>query len=127
MVDKRTYPSPSDPKDLFRNACARASREALQRFRALSLTPDRRYTSVRLLRRLDEALAAGVADLERTMLAAHYEVSEKERVLQVADAVAWGLFQKYERQDETFSELIRERVREIRLEGTQKKLLPGRR
>ena len=52
------------------------------------------------------------------MLAIHYEVSEKERVLQVADAVAWSLFQKHERHDETFWEVIQEHVHEVRLEGT---------
>ena len=59
-----------------------------------------------------------MADLEGVTLAIHYEVSEKERVLQVADALAWSLFQKYERHDETFWQLIQEHVREVKLEGT---------
>ena len=118
VADKRLFSPPSDPEDLYRTACARAAREALQHFGALSLTLDRRYTSLKLQRRLDEALVASMADLEGVTLAIHYEVSEKERVLQVADALAWSLFQKYERHDETFWQLIQEHAREVKLEGT---------
>ena len=44
VADKGTFSSPSDPEDLYRTACARATREALQRFGALSLTLDRTQT-----------------------------------------------------------------------------------
>ena len=46
----------------------------------------------------------------RTALAILHEDSTRERALQVADAVAWVLFQKYERRDETFWEIIQENV-----------------
>ena len=36
--------------------------------------------------------------------------TQQERALQAADAVAWGVFQKYEREDDTFYRLIESKI-----------------
>ena len=113
VVDKRKLVLPADPEDLYRDACARAVREALERFGSLTLTLDRRYRTFRLQSRLDEVLSACLMGLSGKTLAIHHENSEKERALQVADAVAWALFQKYERGDETLWQVIQGRVIEV--------------
>lgn len=72
-------------------------------------------SELRLQRQLDRALAACMEGLSGKVLATHYEDSEKERVLQVADAVAWALFQKHEKGDETFWRIVQENVVEMKL------------
>ncbi len=39
-----------------------------------------------------------------------YEASESEKAIQVADAIAWAIFQRYERGNETFYRLIQEKI-----------------
>lgn len=46
-------------------------------------------------------------------LAIEHEDSQKEKALQVADAIAWTVFQKHERGDETLWKVIQERVVEV--------------
>ncbi len=110
VLDKRRIPLPEDMEDLYREACAQATRETLERFGSLSLTVDKRYTALRQQRRFNEALDACVEGMSGVSLVVHHEDSEKERTLQVADAVAWALFQWRENGDRTFWEIIRERV-----------------
>lgn len=114
VINKNRFPRPRDAEDLYRYACVRAVREALERFGPLTLTVDRRYTKVKLRSRLEQALLSGVQDLGIPLHIRH-EDSKKERMLQVADAVAWTLFQKYERGDETFWQMIRGKVIEVKL------------
>ena len=109
VIDKSKFPEPEDPEDLYREACAVAVREVLVQSAPLTVTLDRRYTKWLLREKLDRALAAGVEDLGVT-LAIYHADSQQEYGLQVADAISWALFQKYERQDEMFWEIIRARV-----------------
>ena len=109
VLDKRQIPEPEDPEELYREACAVAARQVLQQWGSVSVILDRRYTKRQLREKLEQALEAGVEDLGLTMVLRH-EDSTRERALQVADAVAWALFQKYERQDATFWEIIRANV-----------------
>ncbi|MBI2504243.1 MAG: DUF3800 domain-containing protein [Candidatus Latescibacteria bacterium] len=115
VVDKSKASPPADPEELYRRACARAVEEALERFGSLSLTLDRRYTSMRLQELLEKALSAPLDHLAGKALAFHYQDSQRERALQVADAVAWTLFQKHERKDETAWRIIQGQVVEVRL------------
>jgi hypothetical protein len=115
VADKRRIVPPEDPEALYRQVCARAVREALTRFGSLSLTLDRRYTAARQQHQLGAALVACLENMEGVALAIEYEDSQKEKALQVADAIAWTVFQRYERGDETLWQVIRERVVEVRL------------
>jgi len=112
IIDKRRFPRPRELEDLYRYACSRVVREALVRFGALLLTLDKRYTNPELRRRLDFFLAHGIEDLGTT-LAIEHEDSAAESALQVADAVAWSLLQKYEHQDERLWQVVKGRVTEI--------------
>ena len=109
VVDKSRVPAPEDLEDLYRQACAQVVREALTRFGPLSLTLDRRYTKRELRKKLDLALSTGVEGIGSTLTVFH-EDSRRESALQVADVVAWTIFQKYERQDETLWNMIQDRV-----------------
>jgi hypothetical protein len=114
VIDKRLFPQPQDVEDLYRYACTRVVREALRRFGALSLILDKRYTNPDLRRRLNQALAEGIEDLGTALVLEHTD-SETEYALQVADAVAWSLLQKYEHQDQRLWKIIEGRTIEVRL------------
>jgi len=73
------------------------------------LTIDKRYTSRRLEERLVRALAEEASQLP-TGSFCRFVASEGERAIQVADAVAWAIFQKYERDDETFYQIIQDNI-----------------
>jgi len=114
IINKRRFPRPRDFEDLYRYACARATREAVERFGLLTLTVDRRYTKKKLRDRLNQAITTGIKGLGIPLTIQH-EDSKKERVLQIADAVAWALFQRYERKEETFWRVIQGNLVEVRL------------
>ncbi len=114
VINKGFFPRPQDSEDLYRYACVRAVREALERFGPLTVTLDKRDKTEERRRRLNQAINASVEDLDTPLNLQHVE-SHRERVLQVADAVAWALFQKHERGDETFWQIIRGNVAEVRL------------
>lgn len=114
VIDKRIVPIPEDPEDLYRRACVRAVQEVLTRFGPLTLTIDRRYTTEKLRIRLNRMIETGIEGTTQLLSITHVE-SQQERVLQIADAIAWSLLQKYERGDVTFWEIIQECVVEIKL------------
>jgi len=114
VINKGFFPRPQDSEDLYRYACARAVREALERFGPLTVTLDKRDKTEERRRRLDRAIHAVVEDLDTPLKLQHVE-SHQERVLQVADAVAWALFQKHVKGDEAFWRIIQESVTEVRL------------
>jgi len=114
VINKGFFPRPQDIEDLYRYACVRAVREALEQFGPLTVTLDKRDKTEERRRRLNQAINASVEDLDTPLSLQHVE-SHRERVLQVADAVAWALFQKHERGDETFWQIIRGKVVEVKL------------
>jgi len=75
----------------------------------LYLCIDKRYTNRKLRDRLNRAITGGIADIGATLILQHRE-SERESGIQVADAVAWSLFQKYEYRDERLSLLIKDKI-----------------
>ena len=114
IIDKRRFPQPRNLEDLYRYACTQIVRETLKHFGPLSLTLDKRYTNPGLRQRLNNALATGVEDLGITLAIEHAD-SASEHALQVADAIAWSLLQKYEHQNERLWQIVKERVIEIAL------------
>ena len=48
--------------------------------------------------------------MQEAILVIEHAESESESALQVADAVAWALFQKHERGDESFYGLVKDKI-----------------
>ena len=98
----------ADPEDGYRRLCALAVRRCLERHSRLSLVLDKRYTNPKLR---DLLAAAILDDIEpQAALVLQQHESHDEQALQVADAVTWAIFQKYERGDETLYNIFREKV-----------------
>lgn len=109
VVDKRVINRPGDLEDLYRWACVETIQECLKRHPDLSLHIDKRYTDRRLRDKQNEAIAEGITGLSATLVIQHVQ-SESERAIQVADAVAWSLFQKYEHNDDGLFFLIKDKI-----------------
>ena len=110
VADKRRISPLADPETLYRQVCARAVREALERYGSLEVTLDRRYVNRKQRGQLEDALLAGLEWMPGVTLTVDFEDSEKEKCLQIADAVACTVYQRYERDDERLWEVIRESV-----------------
>jgi len=109
ILDKQKAKRPREPEDWYRLACSRALQHCLERYPKFEVTLDRRYTNPHLQGRLVDALMHGAVDLNHSV-AIGYAMSQQEKAIQVADAVVWAIFQKYERGDESFYQIIRERI-----------------
>lgn len=108
VIWKKTSTSLVDPEDGYRHVCSLAVKRCMERYPQLSLTLDKRYTNPRLRDRLVETLTSGIGP--QVVLVLQQAESRQERALQVADAVAWSIFQKYERGDETFYDILGEQI-----------------
>ena len=109
ILDKHSVKVADDAEDWYRRVYTEAVRQALAHHAHVTVTMDKRYTKMALQDKLTQAIVAG-AQRPGVTLSFVYADSQKERALQAADAVAWSIFQKYEREDETFYRLIEERV-----------------
>lgn len=104
ILDKQTVAVPADPEDWYRTTCAECVRMVLAHHPRVILTLDRRYTNTRLQDQLTRAIVS--AQPPGTTLTFVHSDSRQERALQVADVVAWSIFQKYAHRDETYCSLM---------------------
>ncbi len=101
---------PVDPEDIYRKAASLVVRQAVQRWPRIRICLDKRYTTKRLRTQLEEQIREGIADLHQEVVIIQQEDSIACKELQAADYVAWAFFQKYERRDNRFYEIVAERV-----------------
>lgn len=99
---------PTDHEEGYRQVCRLAIERCLERYPQLSLTLDKRYTDPWLRDRLIEVITSGISP--QAVLVLQQAESRQEKALQIADAVAWSIFQKYERGNETFYAILGERL-----------------
>jgi len=112
---------PGDPEDGYRHLCALAAKRCVGRYPQLSLVLDKRYTNARLRDLLVKTIIGGIGD--SAVLVLQQSESRREKALQVADAVAWGIFQRYERGDMTFYDIIQGKIIVEEVVGKQKNWL----
>ena len=111
IVNKRVIlRPPTDSEDIYREAVTRAVRHCVKRHPHLELWLDQRYTKPALRDELEKAIRTGIADITEQIVLLRQEDSRKHRGLQAVDHIAWALYQKYEREDVRFWELIRHRI-----------------
>ncbi len=111
IVDKSVIVRPpADPEDIYRKAVARAVAHAVRRWPRLDVNLDKRYTSLRLLDRLEREIREAILDIPREVVIIRQEDSVAHKELQAADYIAWALFQKYEHGDSRFYDIIAGRI-----------------
>jgi len=111
IVDKRDIlRPPADAEDIYREAVTRAVRHAVSRWPRVDVCLDKRYTTKRLRYRLEKKIREGIADLHQEVVIIRQEDSVAHKELQAVDYIAWAFFQKYERKNERFYQIIADKV-----------------
>lgn len=111
IVDKRDIARPpKDSEEIYREAVTLAVRHAVARWPRIDVCLDKRYTTKRLRYELEKAIREGITDLHQEVVIIRQEDSIACKELQAADYVAWAFFQKYERGDNRFYEIIADKV-----------------
>ena len=103
------YP-PKEMESIYRQAVAWAVRRLAEVFPRLDLSIDRRYTNAHLRRLLEKAIRDEMETLPHQNIIIQQENSITRKELQAADAVAWAIFQKYERGDSRFYDVIESKI-----------------
>ena len=111
IVDKQSIlRPPGDPEDIYRMAVAKVIRHCVERWPRSTFYLDKRYTKRALRYRLEEASREGLVGVPQEVVLIRQEDSLVRKELQAVDHVAWAFFQKYERDDDRFYEVIEDRV-----------------
>jgi len=111
MIDQHAIRlPPTDPEEIYRQAVARAIHHMVERYPRIEICLDKRYTNETLAYLLEKHIRANLVDLPAQMVLLRQQSSQARKELQAVDAVAWAFFQKYERGDPRFYELIAARV-----------------
>lgn len=111
IVDQRAIRiPPRDMEDVYRQAVAATIRSLAEGFPHLELTIDKRYTNAHLRRLLEKAIRDEVENLPHQNIIIQQENSVLNKGLQAVDAIAWALFEKYERGNLRFYDVIAPRI-----------------
>lgn len=107
VFDKRSISKPpQDPEDIYRQVSTKAIEHCVRRWPRITLYLDKRYTNNALRDRLEEAIREGLIGTPQEVVLVRQEDSLNRKELQAVDYVAWTLFQKYEKGDDQFYNLI---------------------
>lgn len=107
IVDPYVLDHPSeDPEDIYRWAVSRAVYHLVERYPNVEIVLDRRYTKELLRYELEKAIRQAITDIPEQYVLIRHEDSSRRRELQAVDCVAWAFFQKYEKGDCQYYDLI---------------------
>ena len=111
IVDQRgiTQP-PADPEAIYRQAVGSAIHLLMEHAPRVLVCIDKRYSKPELRLSLEKAIRNQIMDINPQMLLLSQESSQTRKELQAADTVAWAFFQKYERAETRFYNVIASKV-----------------
>jgi hypothetical protein len=111
IVDQQAISrQPKDPEEIYRQAVTRAVHYLVKRSPRIEICLDRRYTNEILRYSLEKHIREGLVDLPHQLVLLRQQSSHSRKELQAVDAVAWAFFQKYERGDPRFYDVIASKV-----------------
>jgi len=97
---------PEDPEDIYRWAVSRAIYHLVERYPNVEIVLDRRYTKELLRYELEKAIRQAIISIPEQYVLIRHDDSSRRKELQAVDCVAWAFFQKYERGDCQYYDLI---------------------
>jgi hypothetical protein len=107
IIDRKIIQAPpQDPENIYRWVAARLVAKLVKQYPAMEITLDRRYTKEHLRYSLERSIREEISDLPQQYLLIRQEDSVSIKGLQAVDFVAWAMYQKYERGDNHFHQLI---------------------
>ena len=101
---------PGEMEDIYRRAVSKTVYKLVEQCPRVNICLDRRYTNERHRFELESKIRESIQDLPQKVVMIQQENSISRKELQAVDAVAWAFFQKYERDGDSFYELISSRV-----------------
>ena len=101
---------PADSEEIYRTAMTRAIHHLVETHPKVQIVLDRRYTNENPRDELEKHIQEGIQDLQHTVVLIRQENSFIRKELQAADVVAWTFFQKYERNNARFYNIIESKV-----------------
>lgn len=111
IVDQRAILiPPDDPEEIYRQAVTRAIHILLERYPRVDICLDKRYSNAAFRDRLERHIRENIMDVFPQMALIRQESSHERKELQAVDAVAWAFFQKYERGDSRFYDVIASKI-----------------
>jgi len=111
IVDQKAiFHPPMDKEDIYRHAVTRAIYHLVERFPRIIIYLDRRYINEHLRYSMVKQIREGIEELPQKLVLIRQENSLMRKELQAADSVAWAYFQKFERGDNRFYNVIASKV-----------------
>ena len=101
---------PPEMEEIYRQAVARTVYHLVERWPRIHICLDRRYTNERKRFALEAEIREAIQDLPQKVVLIRQEDSINHKELQAVDAVAWAIFQKYERDNSQFYDIISSKV-----------------
>jgi len=124
VVDqKAVVRPPRDGEEIYRVAVSRAVHLLVERWPRIQICLDQRYTHDKLRFELEKRIREEIDDLPQKVVLIRQLSSQSQRALQAADFMAWAFFQKYERGDGRFVDVLASRI--VHEEVIVKKTWPG--
>ena len=114
---------PQDKEEIYRKAVSRAIFHLVERFPRIQICLDQRYTNDKLRFELEKQIREEISELPQKIVLIQQLNSQSTRGLQAADFIAWSFFQKYEKGDSRFVDILSKKVihEEIVLEKAWRK------
>lgn len=97
---------PQDPEDIYRWAVSRAVYHIVGQYPGVEIVLDRRYTKEALRFELEKAIRQAIIDIPEQYVLIRHDDSSRRKELQAVDFLAWAFFQKYEKNDPQYYDLI---------------------
>ncbi|MDR3576957.1 MAG: DUF3800 domain-containing protein [Anaerolineaceae bacterium] len=101
---------PKEMEEIYRRTVARTVYHLVERWPHINVCLDQRYTNKQQRFALEEQIREAIQDLPQKVVLIRQENSINRKELQAVDAIAWAFFQKYERDDWRFYDIISHKV-----------------
>jgi hypothetical protein len=120
VVDQRMLENPpDDAEEIYRWTMARLVQKLVRCSPSIEIILDRRYTKAYLRYLLEKAIRKDIYDLPQQYVLIRQEDSVHFKELQAVDFIAWALFQKFERANDSFYRCILPRFVNLELVSKQ--------
>lgn len=126
-VDQKAIVSaPNDKEDIYRKAVSRAVYHLVERWPRIQICLDQRYTNNQLRFELEKQIREEIVNLPQKVVLVRQLNSQTQRGLQAADFIAWAFYQKYEKGDCRFVNILAPKIsrEEVMVKKTWKKENP---
>ena len=107
IIDKRRILRPPKSNEaIYREAVSLAVSHAVRRWPRVEIFLDKRYTSRRLRKALEKEIRERISDIFHQVVIIRQEDSVGRKEIQAADFISWAFFQKYERGNSQYYDII---------------------